>query len=154
MIYGKDSIPQAIERQAVAAVEEADVLVMVVDGQEGLTGADAEIAQWLRRHHSSKPVVLAVNKCENVQKAELQAAMFWELGMEPLAVSAISGFGTGDLLDQILKQMPVSWAFSLVMPHWRLSCRSPAQGTAPSAPWLAPLAAPRVHTRAAEGTAG
>jgi GTPase len=58
------------------AVDEADALILVTDGQEGLTGADAEILQWLRRHHSKKPIHLAVNKCENVQKAELQVRFF------------------------------------------------------------------------------
>ncbi len=62
---------QAIERQAAAGVKEANSVVMVVDGQEGLTASDSEILAWLRRSHPSKPVLLAVNKCENVQKADL-----------------------------------------------------------------------------------
>lgn len=106
VIYGRDSIPTAIERQAAFAVEEADALIMVVDGQEGLTGTDADIVQWIRRNHSKKPLLLAVNKCENVQKAEMQAAPFWEMGLEPLAVSAISGSGTGDLLDGLVSRLP------------------------------------------------
>ena len=47
---------------------------------------------------------LAVNKCENAAKADLQAADFWALGLEPIAVSAISGSGTGDLLDHLVRR--------------------------------------------------
>ena len=64
---------QAIERQAAAGAAEADVLVMVVDGQAGVTAADEEIASWLRRTHPRKPVLLAVNKCENARLADIQA---------------------------------------------------------------------------------
>ena len=64
---------QAIERQAAAGVAEADALVLVMDGQQGLTGADEEVVSWLRRTHPKKPLLLAVNKCENPQKADLQA---------------------------------------------------------------------------------
>lgn len=63
---------QAIERQAAAGVREADAIVLVMDGQMGLTAADEEIVAWLRRTHPSKPLHLAVNKCENPQKADLQ----------------------------------------------------------------------------------
>ena len=64
---------QAIERQAAAGAAEADVLVMVVDGQAGVTAADEEIATWLRRTHPRTPVLLAVNKCENARLADVQA---------------------------------------------------------------------------------
>ena len=63
---------QAVERQAAAGVAEADSLLLVVDGQEGLTAADEEIISWLRRKHPDKPVTLAVNKCENVRLADTQ----------------------------------------------------------------------------------
>lgn len=59
-------------------------------------------------HHCSPPplqVTLAVNKCENAAKADLQAADFWGLGLEPIAVSAISGSGTGELLDHLIEHM-------------------------------------------------
>jgi len=97
---------QAIERQAAAGAAEADVLVMVVDGQAGVTAADEEIAAWLRRTHPGTPVLLAVNKCENVALADVQAADFWALGLEPVAVSAISGSGSGDLLDRLVAALP------------------------------------------------
>eukprot|EP00884_Botryococcus_braunii_P023684 jgi/Botrbrau1/99/Bobra.0022s0088.2 len=99
-------LPQAIERQAAAGVKEANTVVMVVDGQEGLTASDSEILTWLRRSHPDKPVLLAVNKCENVQKADLLASEFWALGVEPVPVSAISGSGTGDLMDRLVATLP------------------------------------------------
>ena len=63
---------QAIERQAAAGVAEANSVVLVVDGQTGLSTADEEIVTWLRRTHPAKSVVLAVNKCESSAKADLQ----------------------------------------------------------------------------------
>lgn len=99
-------LPLAIERQAAAAVEEADALILVVDGQTGGTSADEEIQTWLRRTYPNKPVVLAVNKCENAAKADLQAAEFWGTGLEPFAVSAISGSGTGELMERLAASLP------------------------------------------------
>ena len=63
---------QAIERQAAAGIVEADALVLVMDGQQGLTSADQEVVSWLRKTHPNKPLLLAVNKCENPQKADIQ----------------------------------------------------------------------------------
>jgi len=100
-------LPSAIERQAAAAVEEADALVLVVDGQTGSSASDEEVLIWLRRTHPNKPITLAVNKCENVKKADEQVAEFWETGLEPLAVSAISGSGTGEVLDSIVANLPL-----------------------------------------------
>ncbi|XLS46883.1 hypothetical protein HN51_021241 [Arachis hypogaea] len=94
-------MPSMIERQAVAAVEESSVIVFVVDGQAGPSAADEEIADWLRRNYSDKCVILAVNKCESPRKGILQASEFWSLGFEPIPISAISGTGTGDLLDLV-----------------------------------------------------
>ncbi|GAB4813056.1 hypothetical protein N2152v2_000102 [Parachlorella kessleri] len=99
-------LPTAIERQAAAAVEESDALILVVDGQLGCNAADEEILAWLRRTHPDKPVVLAVNKCDNVAKADIQASEFWGTGLEPVAVSAISGSGTGDLMDRLVQALP------------------------------------------------
>ncbi len=64
-------LPLAIERQAAAAIEESHAIIMVVDGQTGLTGADEEVITWLRRHYPDKPTTLAVNKCENSSKADI-----------------------------------------------------------------------------------
>ncbi|QKD84588.1 ribosome biogenesis GTPase Der [Thermoleptolyngbya sichuanensis A183] len=94
-----------IREQAMAALAEASVAVMVVDGQAGVTAADEAIATWLRQQ--SVPVLLAVNKCESVEQGLIQAAEFWSLGLgEPHPVSAIHGSGTGDLLDKLITFLP------------------------------------------------
>lgn len=94
-----------IREQAMAALAEASAAVFVVDGQEGPTAADEEIAEWLRQQ--SVPVLLAVNKCESPQQGIIQAAQFWELGLgEPYPVSAIHGGGTGELLDELITYLP------------------------------------------------
>ncbi|MEW5316153.1 MAG: hypothetical protein WDW38_007539 [Sanguina aurantia] len=100
------ALPGAIERQAAAGVAEADTVVLLVDGQMGLQAGDREILQWLRVHHPHKPVLLGVNKCENTMKSDLQVADFWELGVTPIAVSALSGTGTGELLDALVASLP------------------------------------------------
>ncbi|KAG0583311.1 hypothetical protein M758_3G127500 [Ceratodon purpureus] len=98
-------LPAMIERQAGAAVESADSIIFVVDGQTGLTAADIDIGNWLRKKHSDKKITLAVNKCESPTKGQLQAAEFWTLGFTPIPVSAISGTGTGDLLDLVCEDL-------------------------------------------------
>ncbi|XP_027353766.1 uncharacterized protein LOC113864354 isoform X2 [Abrus precatorius] len=94
-------MPSMIERQATAAMEESSVIIFLVDGQAGLTAADVEIADWLRKNYSDKCVLLAVNKCESPRKRIMQVSEFWSLGFEPLPISAISGTGTGELLDLV-----------------------------------------------------
>ncbi len=94
-----------IREQAMAALAEAVVAIMVVDGQMGLTAGDEEIAGWLRTQ--DVPVLLAVNKCESEQQGLIQAAEFWNLGLgEPYPISAIHGNGTGELLDQLINYLP------------------------------------------------
>lgn len=94
-----------IREQAMAAMAEASAAIFVVDGQEGPTAADEEIAEWLRQQ--SVPVLLAVNKCESIEQGLIQAAQFWELGLsEPCPVSAIHGAGTGELLDDLITHLP------------------------------------------------
>lgn len=94
-----------IRQQAMLALAEASVAIMVVDGYAGVTGADEAIANWLRQQ--SVPVLLAVNKCESVEHGVTQAAEFWELGIgEPFPISSIHGSGTGDLLDQLVELLP------------------------------------------------
>ena len=78
-------------------------MVLLCDGQEGPTAADEEVIGWMRCVHSSKPVILAVNKCESTTQGELQAASFWNYGLEPLAVSAISGVGTGLMMERLVE---------------------------------------------------
>ncbi|XP_044974751.1 GTPase Der isoform X1 [Hordeum vulgare subsp. vulgare] len=98
-------MPSMIEKQAVAAVEEAAVLLFLVDGQAGLVAADIEIADWLRRNFSHKCIILAVNKCESPRKGQMQALEFWSLGFSPLPISAITGTGTGELLDMVSSEL-------------------------------------------------
>jgi GTP-binding protein len=92
------------QNQARLAIEEADVILFLVDGRTGLTAADHEVANIIRE--SGKPTVLGVNKAENEERRE-NAVEFWELGLaDPIAFSALHGIGTGDLLDEVVKLLP------------------------------------------------
>lgn len=94
-----------IREQASLALAEAAVAIFVVDGQEGPTVADTEIAQWLRQQ--PVPVLLAVNKCESPEQGIAQASQFWELRLgEPFPISGIHGNGTGELLDELMAYLP------------------------------------------------
>jgi GTPase len=94
-----------IREQALAALKEASMAIMVVDGKTGATAGDHEIATWLR--HQTVPVLLAVNKCESQTTGLLQTADFWQLGLgEPYPVSSIHGNGTGELLDEMVQHLP------------------------------------------------
>ncbi len=100
----EDSFEEEIKKQVDIAIAEADVLLFVVDGQNGVTDLDVEVAQLLRK--CKKPIVLAVNKTDN-NDLQYMAADFYSLGIgNPLCISAISGFGSGDLLDEILPLLP------------------------------------------------
>jgi GTP-binding protein len=93
-----------IRAQAEIAIAEADLIVFLVDARSGMTAADMEVADLLRR--SQKPVLLVANKAES-QTRELDALEFYELGMgEVYTVSAIHGSGIGDLLDVIVETLP------------------------------------------------
>lgn len=97
------SIPTQMRKQAEIAIEEADVIIFVLDGQLELTPDDEMIAQTLRR--SSKPIVVAVNKVENFANAELSE--FYRLGLgEPIPISAVHGMNIGDLLDSVIAHFP------------------------------------------------
>jgi GTP-binding protein len=94
-----------IRTQALMAVNDADAVLFVVDGQSGVTAPDREVAEILRRYQKTvdgqpwPPVFVVVNKCENA-KMRAAALEFYELGLgEPYPVSALHGMGTGDLLD-------------------------------------------------------
>jgi GTPase len=98
-------LAEATRRQAEAAADESDVTVMVVDAQTGLHPLDDDVARILRRKR--KPIVLAANKAESPSAAAAIHAEFARLGFgEPIAVSAIHGEGTGDLLDRIVEFLP------------------------------------------------
>jgi GTPase len=93
-----------VAAQAELAVEAADVVLLVVDAEVGITDTDEAVVQVLRR--AKKPVVLAANKVDS-HRSELEAASLWSLGLgEPMPVSALHGRGSGDLLDALLAAMP------------------------------------------------
>jgi GTPase len=93
-----------IRQQAEVAIEEADVVVFIVDAKDGITAADRDIADILRR--SDRPIVMAVNKADN-ESRRLAALEFYELSLgEPFPISALHGTGTGDLLDAIVAHIP------------------------------------------------
>lgn len=95
-------VPQ-IRAQAMLAVEEADVVIMLVDITQGMTAADEEIAEILRR--TDKPVIVAANKADNLQRFD-EAVEFYALGVgEVVPVSAFHGIGVGDLLDRVVEAL-------------------------------------------------
>lgn len=95
-----DIILAQMKRQAQIAIDTADVIIFVVDGKQGLTDSDNEVATMLRI--SQKPIVLAVNKVDNL-KDEANAYEFYNLGIgNPVAISAGQGLGLGDLLDEVV----------------------------------------------------
>lgn len=97
---GKDSVSSSVRTQAQIAIDEADVVLFVVDAREGVTSNDREIAEVLRR--TTKPVVLAANKVEDYSDNS-HLVDFYELGLgEPIPISAVHGQNTGDLLDVII----------------------------------------------------
>jgi GTP-binding protein len=99
------ALAEATRRQAEAAAEEAHVVLMVVDAQTGLHALDDDVARILR--HKRRPIVLVANKAEAESAAASVPAEFARLGFgEPVAVSAIHGEGTGDLLDRIVDLLP------------------------------------------------
>ncbi|MCE5220406.1 MAG: ribosome biogenesis GTPase Der [Clostridium sp.] len=96
-----DIIVKQMRRQANIAIETADVIIFIVDGKEGLTAADNEVATMLRK--SKKPVVLVVNKVDNL-KDENNAYEFYSLGIgDPITISAGQGLGLGDMLDKVVE---------------------------------------------------
>jgi GTP-binding protein len=103
-IASGDPIVQGIARQAKAAIDEADMVLYVVDARHGITPGDEEIAAIIRA--SKKPVVLIANKIDDPRK-DLLALEFHRLGIgEPFPLSALHGHGTGDLLDLIIQGLP------------------------------------------------
>ena len=99
-----DVFEAAIREQVQIAINEADVILFMVEASTGVTDYDAEIADVLRR--SKKPVILAVNKVDSGEKM-YDAYQFYSMGLEELySISAANGSGTGDLLDAIVRVLP------------------------------------------------
>lgn len=94
-----------MREQALLAIDHADVIVFLTDIKTGLTASDQEVAGMLQR--SGKPIVLAVNKMDSTGTVDPDFYEFYNLGLgDPIAVSAVHGHGTGDLLDECVKYFP------------------------------------------------
>ncbi len=101
----KDPLSAHVRLQAQAAVEECHVVLFVVDGRLGVTGADTEVARYLRK--SGRPVVLVVNKCDDHRLADVVISEWHRMGLgEPLAVSAEHSLGINALREQVLSLLP------------------------------------------------
>ncbi|MEA4824392.1 MAG: ribosome biogenesis GTPase Der [Clostridiaceae bacterium] len=100
-----DEMLRFMRRQALAAIDEADVIVFMTDLRTGVTAADEDIAAMLRR--SKKPVLLVVNKADTIGEPAPEFYEFYKLALgEPFAVSALHGYGTGELLDECVAKFP------------------------------------------------
>ena len=94
-----------MREQAQIAIDNANVIIFVTDIKTGMTAADQEVAEMLQR--SKKPIVLAVNKMDSTGAVDPDFYEFYNLGLgDPIAVSAVHGHGTGDLLDACLQYFP------------------------------------------------
>jgi len=110
---GSADFIKEIKGQAFIAAEEADVILFVTDGESGITPADREVAEIMRRHQKKQldgsflpPIFVVVNKCESAARRE-NAGEFYELGLgTPYPVSAVHGTDIGDLLDDLVKSFP------------------------------------------------
>ncbi|NMA66016.1 MAG: ribosome biogenesis GTPase Der [Clostridiaceae bacterium] len=103
--FSNDFIKQQMVRQAEIAIETADVIILMVDAKTGMTAADEDIATMLRK--SDKPVVVAVNKVDNVGDVPPDVYEFFNLGMgEIFPISSIHGLGMGELLDELYDNFP------------------------------------------------
>jgi GTPase len=97
-------IAQMTREQARSAIDEADVIVFMVDTKAGMTAGDHEVADMLRR--TDKPTILVANKVDNINRKDM-AVEFYELGLgDPMAMSSYHGVGTSDLLDRIVENLP------------------------------------------------
>lgn len=104
-VIGSDDIFEGeIRKQVQLAIEESDIIIFVVDVEDGITPMDSEVAKLLRR--VKKPIFLAVNKVDNAMRAA-DAVEFYNLGLGDYhTISSINGSGTGDILDAIAAKMP------------------------------------------------
>jgi GTPase len=106
-LANSDALARAVQSQARAAIEEAEVILLVADARSGLGPGDAELADLLRR--SARPVVVAANKIDRPEDEHL-AAELNALGLgEPIPASATHGLGSGDLLDRLVEELRRHW---------------------------------------------
>ncbi|MEX1030556.1 MAG: ribosome biogenesis GTPase Der [Paenibacillaceae bacterium] len=105
-VFESDELLKSVRVQAELAIEEADVIIFITDAKVGVTADDDEVAKLLYR--SKKPIILAVNKVDNIQMHN-EIYEFYQLGFgEPIAVSGAHGTGVGDLLDAAVLKFPES----------------------------------------------
>ena len=103
--YSEDVILKQMRVQAQLAIESADVIIFVTDMKSGVVATDQEVASMLQK--SGKPIVLCVNKCDSIGELPADFYEFYNLGLDdPIAVSAVHGHGTGDLLEEVVKYFP------------------------------------------------
>ena len=104
VVNSEDIFENEINKQVHLAIEQADEILFVVDAMNGVTDLDDQVAEILRR--STKPVILVANKVD-AGDSLYNIAEFYSLGLgDPMGVSAVSGYGTGDLLDEVVLKMP------------------------------------------------
>lgn len=105
--FSDDVILSQMRRQAELAITSADVIIFVTDIRSGVVAADSEVASMLQK--SGKPIILCVNKVDNIGALPPEFYEFYNLGLgDPIAVSSVHGHGTGDLLDEVIKNIPES----------------------------------------------
>ena len=110
---GSADFIREIRAQALTAIGSADAILLLTDGEAGVTAPDREVADILRRSQKKlpdgtfwPPILVVVNKCDSAER-RLQAAEFYELGLgDPYPISAVHGTGTGDLLDALVEAFP------------------------------------------------
>lgn len=104
VVGSEDVFEEEINKQVELAMQEADVILFVVDVENGSTDLDDEVASKLRR--TKKPVLVVANKADNYEQ-HYAAAEFYSFGLgDPICISAVNGSGTGDLLDEIVENLP------------------------------------------------
>lgn len=104
VVNSEDIFEEEINKQVALAIEQADEILFVVDAMNGVTDLDDHIAEILRK--SKKPVILVANKVDSNDWL-YNVPEFYSLGLgDPYPISAMSGFGTGDLLDEVVKELP------------------------------------------------
>ena len=105
VVNSEDVFESEINKQVELAIEQADEILFVVDAMNGVTDLDDHVAQILRR--SRKPVILVANKVDSNEWV-YNVPEFYKLGLgDPYPISAVNGYGTGDLLDEVVKDLPV-----------------------------------------------
>ena len=105
VVNSDDVFEEEIRKQVKVAIDEADLILFLVDIRNGLTDLDDEVAGILRR--SKTPVILVANKMDTFD-LQYAAAEFYRLGLgDPISISAANGSGTGDLLDLVVSKLPV-----------------------------------------------